>query len=236
MDGPDHHSSSTSNMKVSIEDRIEKSVLEAIAERRLPPGTKLGEQALSDMFNCNRANVRRALASLAAKNVVDLIPNRGAFVISPSPKEARDIFQARRAIERTVLSAACEAVTDDDLSALARIVADEKDARATRDEPCALRLSSQFHLKLADIGGNAVLERFLADLTMRSALIIGLYGDTNASHYDADEHARILNALTDRDSARLMTEMDAFLSKLEADLNFDPVREKPVPLKDLLFR
>ncbi|WP_424941903.1 GntR family transcriptional regulator [Aliiroseovarius crassostreae] len=236
MDGPNHHSKTTGDMKANIEDRIEKTVLEAIAERRLPPGTKLGEQALSDMFSCNRANVRRALASLAAQNVVDLIPNRGAFVISPSPKDARDIFEARRAIERTVLEAACDAVTDDDLSALAHIISEEEDARATEDEPRALRLSSQFHLKLAEIAGNAVLARFLADLTMRSALIIGLYGDKSASHCDEDEHARILHALTDRDSARLIAEMDAHLAHLEADLNFDPVREKPIPLKDLLFR
>lgn len=89
-------------MKDSPEDQIVNAILDAISEQRLPAGTKLGEQALSDLFSCNRANVRRALASLAAQQVVELRPNRGAFVMTPSPKEARDIFQARRAIERTI--------------------------------------------------------------------------------------------------------------------------------------
>ena len=49
----------------SIEDAIILSVLDAVSEQRLPAGSKLGEQALSDLFDCNRANVRRALTALA---------------------------------------------------------------------------------------------------------------------------------------------------------------------------
>ncbi len=222
-------------MNTRIEDRIEQVILEAIAERRLPPGTKLGEQALSDMFSCNRANVRRALASLAAQKVIELFPNRGAFVISPSPKEARDIFEARRAIERAMLAAAVDAVTDQDLAALSAIVTEEETAREAGDEPRALRLSSQFHLKLADISGNAVLAQFLADLTTRSALIIGLYGAPARPHCSKDEHARILRALADRDRETLLALMDTHLSHLEADLDFTPKPGKPGTLKDFLF-
>ncbi len=221
-------------MKASIEDRIEQTVLEAISERRLPPGTKLGEQALSDLFSCNRANVRRALASLAAQNVVDLIPNRGAFVISPSPKDAQDVFQARRAIERMVMEAACTRVKDKDLDDLAGIIRAEQDARQTKDAPRALRLSTQFHLRLAEVAGNAVLTRFLADLTLRSALIIGLYGNDMPSHCEQGEHDRILAALRDRDAPRLQAEMDRHLSHLEADLSFSRRRDEHRPLKDLL--
>ncbi|MDA5095669.1 GntR family transcriptional regulator [Aliiroseovarius sp. KMU-50] len=223
-------------MKASIEGKIEETVLAAIAEHRLPPGTKLAEQALSDMFSCNRANVRRALASLAAQNVVELIPNRGAFVISPSPKESHDIFQARRAIERMVLETACVAATETDIEKLGQLVAEEQEARITGDQPRTLRLASQFHLHLAEIAGNAVLTRILTDLTMRSALIIGLYDDPEATHCSDGEHGRILDALKARDSERLISEMDAHLAHLEEDLNFDPVKVKPAPLKELLQR
>ncbi|UWP89826.1 GntR family transcriptional regulator [Aliiroseovarius crassostreae] len=221
-------------MKISIEDRIEQRVLEAIAERRLPPGAKLGEQLLSDIFTCNRANVRRALASLAAQNVVDLIPNRGAFVISPSPRDAKDVFQARRAIERTIVTAACDHATDTDLSALAEIIANEDAARDAGDETQILRLSSEFHLRIADVAGNSVLTRFLTDLTMRSALIIGLYGHNGPSHCDRDEHRRILAALAARDKAQLIAEMERHLSHLEADLDFSRLSEKQVPLEEIL--
>ena len=78
------------------EDAITASILAAVAAQRLPAGTKLGEQALSDLFQCHRANVRRALTSLAAQHVVELRPNRGAFVATPSPEEAREVFEARR--------------------------------------------------------------------------------------------------------------------------------------------
>lgn len=221
-------------MKASIEDRIKQTVLDAIAERRLPPGSKLGEQLLSDMFACNRANVRRALASLAAQNVVDLIPNRGAFVISPSPKEAQDVFQARQAIERMVTESACAHADATDLADLQEIVAQERTARNAGDEAQTLRLSTRFHLRLAEAAGNAVLTRFLADLTMQSALIIGLYGNDTPSHCDEGEHARILSALTARDAPRLQAEMDQHLSHLEADLNFARRRDNQHSLAELL--
>ena len=84
------------------EQTIINSITAAVSEQRLPAGTKLGEQMLSDLFNCNRANVRRALSTLATMHVVQLQPNRGAFVSTPSPKEAGDVFEARRTIERTL--------------------------------------------------------------------------------------------------------------------------------------
>ena len=158
-------------MDAQPENQIVTAVLNAISEQRLPAGAKLGEQALSDLFQCNRANVRRALASLAAKHVVELRPNRGAFVIAPSGQEAREIFQARRAIERTIARQAVTRVSDDDITCLRRNIAAETEARTLRDKPTELRLSQQFHMYLARLSGN----RALAKLTMRSTLILGMY-------------------------------------------------------------
>ncbi|MFZ3076677.1 MAG: GntR family transcriptional regulator, partial [Psychrobacter glacincola] len=52
------------------EQAIISSITAAVSEQRLPAGTKLGEQMLSNLFNCNRANVRRALSTLATMHVV----------------------------------------------------------------------------------------------------------------------------------------------------------------------
>ena len=175
-------------MDAQPESQIVDAVLKAISEQRLRAGAKLGEQALSELFNCNRANVRRALASLAAKQVVELRPNRGAFVVTPSAQEARDVFQARRAIERTIARQAVRRVTDADITYLRDNIAAEAEARARRDKPTELRLSQQFHMYLARLSGNRVLERFLAELTMRSTLILGMYPSAEHSCAHCDEH------------------------------------------------
>ena len=207
------------------EDAIATAVLSAVAEQRLPAGAKLGEQALSDLFNCNRANVRRALAALAAQHVVELRPNRGAFVATPSPQEAREVFEARRTIERTLARIAVERATAADITQMREMILEEARARTRGDKPAELRLSRSFHMRLAVVAGNRLLERFLAELTLRTTLILGLYSTAGTSNCAEDEHAGIVDALEARDAGRLTVLIDEHLRHLEAGLDFKrPVR------------
>ena len=217
------------------EDGIVSAILDAVAEQRLPAGTKLAEAALAEMFSCNRANVRRALASLAAQQVVDLIPNRGAFVVTPSPKEARDVFQARRAIERVVARDAVARTTAADIALLRQNVAREAEAKQTRDRPTELRLSRQFHQEIARIADNQVMDRILADLTMRSTLIIGLYGRATQSNCAEDEHSAIVDALESGQTETVVTLMDAHLRHLESHLDFTTPKPRVSSLQDQIF-
>lgn len=222
-------------MKDSPEDQIVNAILDAISEQRLPAGTKLGEQALSDLFSCNRANVRRALASLAAQQVVELRPNRGAFVMTPSPKEARDIFQARRAIERTIARHASGKASAEDIAFLRGNIQEEAEARKAGDKPAELRASRQFHMRIAQIAGNLVLERFLSELTMRSTLILGLYSPTGSSSCAEDEHDRIVDALAADSTDELVRLADEHLRHLEEGLNFDEPPATPMSLREQLI-
>ena len=222
-------------MDAQPESQIVDAVLNAISEQRLPAGAKLGEQALSELFNCNRANVRRALASLAAKHVVELRPNRGAFVVTPSAQEAREIFQARRAIERTIARQAVTRVSDEDVACLRANIAAESEARIRRDKPTELRLSQQFHMYLARLSGNRVLERFLAELTMRSTLILGMYPGGGNSCSNCDDHVGIVDALMARDEELLLRLTDEHLRHLEAGLNFDLPPVSSGSLKDQIL-
>ncbi|MGM8887170.1 GntR family transcriptional regulator, partial [Psychrobacter sp. 1U2] len=185
-----------------------------------PAGTKLGEQVLSDLFDCNRANVRRALSTLATMHVVQLQPNRGAFISTPSPKEAGDVFEARRMIERMLARKVIENITPDDIVDMRAIIATEAKARATGDKPAELRLSRTFHMRLAMIADNQVLERFLSELTLRTTLIIGLYNMAGSSHCAEDEHLEIVQAIEDKDEERLLLLIDQHLNHLEAGLDF----------------
>lgn len=222
-------------MDAQPENQIVSAVIDAISEQRLPAGAKLGEQALSDLFGCNRANVRRALASLAAQQVVELRPNRGAFVVTPSAQEAREIFQARRAIERTIARQAVLRVTDEDIGCLRANIAAETRARATRDRPTELRMSQQFHMYLARIAGNRVLERFLAELTMRSTLILGMYAGEGHFCASCDDHIGIVDALMARDETLLLRLTDEHLRHLEAEIDFDLPSASSLSLQDRLF-
>ncbi|MGP4951713.1 GntR family transcriptional regulator [Psychrobacter sp. T6-1] len=212
------------NTLVKTEDTPENAIIEAItaavSEQRLPAGTKLGEQALSDLFKCNRANVRRALSTLATMHVVQLQPNRGAFISTPTPKEAGDVFAARRTIERTLALSVIKNATDQDSANMRAMIEDEAVARAAGDTPAELRLSRAFHMHLATIAGNQVLEKFLSELTLRTTLIIGLYNNAGSSNCAEDEHLGIVQAIEAKDENRLVMLLDEHLSHLESSLDF----------------
>lgn len=164
------------NRQPGSEDKIVAGIFAAVMERRLPPGTKLPERAVCEAFGVSRARIRRTLLMLAEREIVELRSNRGAFIACPSPNEARDVFEARRTIEATVVRNAVQRITHVKVSALRDHVEMEIAAGTAGNRHEAIRLSGQFHVKLAQFANNPVFVRFVEELVARTSLIIGLFG------------------------------------------------------------
>ena len=79
---------------------IAQRIIEAILAQRLAPGARLGEQALSMLFDCSRTQVREALMRLAAKGIVTVSSRRGWYVMQPSHEEALQAEEHDKGHER----------------------------------------------------------------------------------------------------------------------------------------
>lgn len=200
------------------DDEILERIYRAIVQQRLAPGTKLGEESLCEVFGVSRTRIRRVLLSLSNRQVVELVPNRGAFVARPSAKEARHIFEARRAIELPIMRRAAERASPSDVRRLLAHISQERSAQSAGDRETAIALSGDFHLLLAEIAGNLVLAEFLANLVSRSSLIIGLYGVGGAPDCSYGEHEEVAAALADGDAERACALMDQHLRHTERGL------------------
>ncbi len=201
------------------EDKIVRRIHNAVIEQRLPPGTKLSEAVLCEAFGVGRARVRRSLLVLAGREIVELHANRGAFVARPTPEQARDVFDARREIEPGIVRRAAARAQPSDLNRLREHLQAEQEAHAHRDRRHAIGLSGHFHILLAEIAGNRVLERMVGELVTRTSLIIGLFGAQGTDNCRSGEHDRILDAIAAHDEttgARLMFE---HLAHIEAGLD-----------------
>ena len=84
----------------------------AIYELRLPPGTRLPEDVLSNTYGVSRTLVRQALNQLSRDRLVTLSPARGAFVATPSVEEARQVFEVRAMLEGAMARALAARLTD----------------------------------------------------------------------------------------------------------------------------
>jgi DNA-binding GntR family transcriptional regulator len=181
----------------------------AILEHRLPPGAKLTEAQLCEVFGVKRGPIRQALALLATDHLVDLEPNRGAFVASPSLQEVHEVFEMRRIIELAVVERICTAQHGHRrLKSISESIRRERKAFEARDFPTWIRLSGEFHTELATLTGNTVLCDCLNGLVARSTLISALYESPGRSPCSFDDHAAIVAALESgqaSEAAGLMT-------------------------------
>jgi DNA-binding GntR family transcriptional regulator len=133
----------------SAETRIYNRIHQAIAERRLPPGSRLVEDQLREAFGESRARVRSVLQALARDKVVTLHKNRGAFVAHPTVTEAREVFAARRLIETSLAREVVRVNSDKAVKTLKAHIRKEELAEKSRDRSMELRTSHDFHTLLA---------------------------------------------------------------------------------------
>lgn len=193
----------------NVEQRIYDSVFSSVMGQRLPPGTKLPEAALCELFGVTRSVVRKVLQRLAHDHIVELRPNKGAVVASPTPEETRQIFEARRGLEGVIVRLAARNARPADIRDLRERMQREHDAVHRFDQPAWSRLASSFHLRVAQLARNPILERYLTELLSRCSLIVALYEPPGNASCEHDEHQALVDCIARGDgegAARLMEE------------------------------
>ena len=210
----------------NLHDEIYEKIYVAVLEHRLLPGTKLVEEKLAEIFSVSRARVREVLARLAHEQMVELIPQRGAYVAKPTIEQAMDVFEARRLIEPAVLRRLIEKLSADRIARLRQHLALEQDARRRDDKRAIVRLSGEFHTLLAEQAGNSALARSMRELSTLTCLIIVLYDAPTASTCLADDHSAIIEAIAHRDVARAEALMLEHLGRIESSLKLEPTTEE----------
>ncbi len=206
----------------STTDQIVESIVGAIVERRLMPGTKLVEQQIADVFSVSRTVVRQALNQLSRDRLVTLEPARGAFVAMPSVDEARQVFEVRRLVEGGLARALATTISDEQVGALRAHLRDERQAVTRSDVSGRTRLLADFHVVLARQFGNEVLADLIADLLSRSQLISLMYQSGLSAEHSQSEHVEIVDALARHDARAAVRLMEQHITSVERNLRLDP--------------
>jgi DNA-binding GntR family transcriptional regulator len=221
------------------DEAIYERILSAVLDRHLPPGTPLVEDQLAGAFGVSRTRIRPVLARLAGEHLVTLTPHRRATITRPSPQEAREVFEARRLIEPTLVSFFVERATDGDVDELRRCVDAEAQARRAGDPRRAIRLAGEFHLRLSQGAGHLTLGRILRELISRTTLVLMTYGPDHLADPGAGtacgcrDHRALIDALRLRDVAEARRRMEEHLRRLESELCFTPSASPPLDLARL---
>ena len=206
-------------------DPIYSEIFRAILEQRLAPGAKLTESTMADVFGVSRTIIRQVLLRLSLDNVVEIHPTRGAFIAMPKAEDVRQVFSARHLLEDGIVAASAANCSAVDADVLRKIVGKENDCIRNSGRIGAIRLSGEFHLELARIGGNKPLMRLLRQLVAQTSLAIALYETPGNLVCVDDDHINIVEAIAAGDIEKSRALMREHLRQCESHLNLDPLND-----------
>lgn len=209
---PGHHA------EESDESSIQKHLSGAIYEHRVRPGTKLPEADLCRIYGVNRGVIRKVLDRLATDQLIELIPNRGAFVARPSVELTRDVYALRRILEAGVVRSLAKAPFHPWLEDVRQQVGEEREANRLGDTGHYIRLAGKFHLDLAAATRNTALEQHLKRVVSQTSLMVALYDVPGTNTCSVHEHLEILQAIEAGDYNRAERLMEEHLLGCERQL------------------
>lgn len=213
---------------------IVDQIFKAVMEQRLAPKTKLSEARLCEVFGVGRMRVRRALLLLSSQGIIDLHSNRGAFVACPDKSEAEDVFEARMLIEPPLVKRLAQSPSKTSLRILSEHLDLEEEARKSSERANAIRLSGEFHVKLAEAVGNDFIARSVRELVTRTSLIVGLFSTAENANCPDNEHSQILEAIRNGTPELAEKLLIDHLNHIKCGLDMDVRKEKQDDLAQIL--
>jgi DNA-binding GntR family transcriptional regulator len=214
---------------------IYDSIYEAVLTQQLPPGAKLPEVALAELFGVSRSIVRKALTRLTSDHVIEQRHSQMAMVAKPGVEETRQIFEARRAIEGELVRLIAGKLEKSELRELRRLINDEKAAHDHGKMQHRSRHSMRLHLFLADYSHNKILGGILRDLVLRTSIAISMYKREGVdSCFQGDDHARLIDLIENGGGDAAAVLVRDHLQSLENLLHFNE-RENVIDLSKILL-
>jgi DNA-binding GntR family transcriptional regulator len=194
------------NSSESLLDKLK----EAIKRGAYAPGQRLIEADLMVDLGAGRGPVREALRRLSTLGIIELVPNRGAFVTRFSDKDLFDLFRVREGLEGWAARLSTERVRSDP-GVRARFEAAVAGFERPELEDRALRFSEEnrlLHQLIIETADNAFLVAAIDRLQIPAsrlqirAAISGSYREESNQ-----EHQAVVGAILQGDPERAETAM-----------------------------
>ena len=179
--------------------KIVSAISDAIYHRRLPPGTKLNERDIAELFDVSRTVVRQALIRLSQDRLVVVSPKRSSTVACPTFDDAYQLYQMLLVMESGVIDQLTRSISEKDLETLRAHTLKERVAFETHDHDLGDQLGRQFHSLLISFLQNDILNQIHTQLRRQEALINALYRSGFDYCQLRNEHSRLVDCLERKD-------------------------------------
>ena len=187
------------SLRGQVFDKIRSDILNGKYKR----GEELVESSIGKELGISRTPVREAIRQLELEGLVQLVPNKGAFVTGISEQDVRDIYLIRARLEGLAARMAAKIITPQLLDVMEwTVVLSEYHAKKEHYEQVC-EMDSKFHKLLYKASGSRILEHTLTDFhqyvqRVRMASIM----KKRRMEKSNDEHDAILTANREHDEEK----------------------------------
>lgn len=149
--------------KYSLRGRVFHKIREDILNGRYKVNEELREVAIGEEMGVSRTPVREAFRQLELEGLIQIVPNKGAYVMGITAKDVKDIYMMRSLLEGLCARWAAENISDDQMQEMEEnIFLSEFHASKGHAEQMA-ELDNRFHEILYEASGSKMLEHALKD-------------------------------------------------------------------------
>lgn len=185
-------------------------LLNKIINMHLSSGARIEERVIVEELGISRTPVREAFVRMAAEGLIEILPNRGAWIPPLDIEEVRSFLESFEFLLLATGHLATQRRTEDDMIKIEHQCQAYEDAGERRDFKAIININEKFHLAIARAGYNGHMERLMADL-LKKALRIDWFwysrsiniGLDEAITNSVDEHNRLTEAIRQRDLAEV---------------------------------
>lgn len=191
------------NDKYSLRGRVFCKIREDILSGKYREHEELREVAIGEELGVSRTPVREAFRQLELEGLIQIVPNKGAYVTGITAKDVEDIYMIRSLLEGLCAKWATDHITEEQLEELEENVylADFHAKKGHLDQMA--ELDNRFHQILYESCNSKQLARLLEDFheyvlrVRRKTLANGGRGKVSN-----DEHRQIMEAIKAKDKDR----------------------------------
>lgn len=185
--------------KYSLRGRVFNKIREDILSGKYNQNEELKENTIATELGVSRTPVREALRQLELEGLVNIIPNKGAYVTGISEKDIHDIYIIRSYLEGLCAKWACENITQGQIDALEEIIYLSEFHAKKEHHQQVVELDNKFHETIYEASNSKILDHVLTDFHHYVQRIrkITLASDDRAMNSNK-EHTAILDAIKKR--------------------------------------
>lgn len=189
--------------KFSLRGRVFHKLRDDILNGKYKENDELREVAIGEELGVSRTPVREAFRQLELEGLIQIVPNKGAYVTGITRKDVQDIYMIRSLLEGLCARWATENISEEQMAEMEENIFLSKFHAEKGHYDQLAELDNRFHEILYEACNSKMLEHQLRDfhqyvLRVRKKTL----SNVNRGRKSNEEHEQIMEAIKAKDADR----------------------------------